>query len=368
MLDSALNYLSSVGMNAFSFLTMNINGDDKNVFPFISDRGGDRMRIDISKTAQWEVAFSHADAVGLFLHFKTQEQENDQLLDGGNLGPQRTLYYRELIARFGHHLALNWNLGEENTNTAAQRRDFARYFKTTDPYQHPVVMHTFVRRKDRDYGPLLGNTDFDGPSLQSGPLNVFNDTLFWREASAAAGHPWICTNDEQGPASTGVAPDNIDPTHDRIRRQVLYGNLMAGGGGVEYYFGFSQSILEGNDLTTENFRSRQNMWDQSRFALEFFRSYLPFWSMSNDNNRVSYGLCLASTNVIAVYLDFGDRAGTIDLSDRTTPHRVQWYNPRTGGNLLNGSVTTIQPLANQAYGTPPIPGADDWLILLTQML
>ena len=33
--------------------------------------------------------------------------------DNGDLGPQRKLYYRELIARFGHHLALNWNLGEE---------------------------------------------------------------------------------------------------------------------------------------------------------------------------------------------------------------------------------------------------------------
>ena len=75
------------------------------------------MRIDVSKTAQWELVFEHADTMGMFLHFKTQEQENDQLLDGGKLGLQRRLYYRELVARFGHHLALNWNLGEENTNT-----------------------------------------------------------------------------------------------------------------------------------------------------------------------------------------------------------------------------------------------------------
>src|SRR5215212_4356101 len=32
----AVNYLSEHGINAFSFLTMNINGDDKNVFPYIS--------------------------------------------------------------------------------------------------------------------------------------------------------------------------------------------------------------------------------------------------------------------------------------------------------------------------------------------
>jgi len=76
-------------MNAFSFLTMNINGDDKNVYMYRST--SDRTRIDVSKTAQWERVFEHADAKGMFLHFKTQEQENDQLLDGGALGNQRRL-------------------------------------------------------------------------------------------------------------------------------------------------------------------------------------------------------------------------------------------------------------------------------------
>jgi hypothetical protein len=49
------------------------------------------------------------------------------------------VYYRELIARYGHHLALNWNIGEENQNTDAQRKAFAAYFQAVDPYNHPVV-------------------------------------------------------------------------------------------------------------------------------------------------------------------------------------------------------------------------------------
>lgn len=81
---------------------MNINGDDKNVFPYLKNT--DFLRIDVSKTAQWEIVFEHADKKGLFMHFKTQETENDQLLDGGNLGNERKLYYRELVARFGHHV------------------------------------------------------------------------------------------------------------------------------------------------------------------------------------------------------------------------------------------------------------------------
>lgn len=92
----AINYLADQGMNAFSFLTFSLDGDDKNVFPHISE--SDMLRIDVSKTAQWEIVLEHGDRMGMFLHFKTQETENDHLLDGGELGPERKLYYRELIA------------------------------------------------------------------------------------------------------------------------------------------------------------------------------------------------------------------------------------------------------------------------------
>jgi Domain of unknown function (DUF5060) len=92
----AVNYLSDQGMNAFSFLTFSLGGDDKNVFPHVSE--SDMLRIDVSKTAQWEVVLEHGDRKGMFLHFKTQETENNDILDGGELGPQRKLYYRELIA------------------------------------------------------------------------------------------------------------------------------------------------------------------------------------------------------------------------------------------------------------------------------
>ena len=78
----------------------------------------------------------------MFLHFKTQETENELLLDGGDLGTQRKLYYRELIARFWHHLALNWNLGEEiNNATTTQKKAWANYFWKHDPYQHHIVIH-----------------------------------------------------------------------------------------------------------------------------------------------------------------------------------------------------------------------------------
>ena len=219
----ALNYLSNQGMNSFSFLTMNIKGDDKNVYPYISST--DVLRMDVSKLAQWEIVFEHADKVGMFLHFKMFEQENDQLLDSGALGKSRMLYYRELIARFGHHLALCWNLGEEITNTLVQIRQFSDFIKETDPYKHAVVSHTFPYDIDV-YDELLGYPTFDGPSLQQRPEGVFDLTLRFVEESAAANHKWIVTNDEQNPASDGVVPDSEDPDHDRIRQLALWGNIM----------------------------------------------------------------------------------------------------------------------------------------------
>lgn len=80
-LIGALNYLAAEEMNAVSFLTYSFNGDDKNVFPYVNPR--DRLRFDCSKLDQWELVFAHADRIGLYLHFKTQETENDQDLDRG---------------------------------------------------------------------------------------------------------------------------------------------------------------------------------------------------------------------------------------------------------------------------------------------
>jgi hypothetical protein len=176
-------------------------------------------------TAQWEIVFEHADKMGMFMHFKLMETENDQLLDGGALGTERKLYYRELIARFGHHLALNWNLSEEIINTISQIKQFSNYLKANDPYQHIVVIHTHTQDLDI-YMSLTGHPTFDGASLQTLPANVFPLTLQWVQNSAAAGHKWIVTNDEQSPANAGVVPDSVDPNHDVIRQRVLWGNIM----------------------------------------------------------------------------------------------------------------------------------------------
>jgi hypothetical protein len=146
------------------------------------------------------VVFSHADSLGLMLHFVTQERENQTLLDNGAVGNTRKMYYRELIASFSHHLAITWNMGEENgwdyqnrgTQTTQQRKDMATYFKTHDPYKSFVTIHTYTDDVTLIYQPLLGYPDYDGTSIQMEYNNVHDYTLTWINNSASSGKIPIC--------------------------------------------------------------------------------------------------------------------------------------------------------------------------------
>lgn len=388
-LIGALNYLAGKGANAFSFLTYNAGGDGDNVWPFGSR--DDRRHYDCSKLDQWEIVFAHAQRLGLFLHFKLQETENDDLngpgaaqaLDAGELGPERRLYFRELIARFGHHLALNWNLGEENSQSTEVQRAMAEYFYQHDPYRHPVVLHTFPDWQERVYLPLLGEQSrLTGASVQCAWNQVHRWTLQWVTESARAGRPWVVANDEQGSAQTGVPPDpgyagyaghtrSGKPVgydlHD-IRKFTLWGNLMAGGAGVEYYFGYG---LPQNDLVGEDWRSRDRSWDFGRIALDFLRQQqIPFWQMRNANALVGNPahddrrFCLALPGELyLVYLPAGG-AVSLDLTEAARPFRVAWFNPRAGGPLQTGSVERVQGGRVVDLGVPPADREEDWVAVV----
>jgi len=371
-LIGAMNYLASRGMNSVYFLTMNIQGDGNDVWPYTNP--GERYRFDCSKLEQWEVVFDHMEALGLMLHIVTQETENELLLDDGDTGPQRKLYYRELIARFGHHLAVTWNMGEENgfadftpqAQNTTQQKAMLQYFKETDPYQNYVVIHTHSSPKHRYniFNPLLGDPNLDGPSIQIGSLfDAHKETLHWTKVSGEAGRPWVVCIDEIGPAWRGVDPDDRENNNqDTVRAEVLWGNLMAGGGGAEWYFGYKN---HDNDLGCEDWRSRDRMWGYTRNALDFFENHIPFWEMKPADeltNADSY--CLAKKGeVYAVYLPYGGEA-TLDLSEVTGQFSSSWYNPRTGGDLISG--TTLEGGRQVVLGLPPSDAAKDWAIIIVR--
>lgn len=369
----ALNYLAGKGMNSVYFLVMNINGDGKDVWPYTSHE--ERLRFDCSKLDQWEIIFEHMEKLGLMMHLVTQETENELLLDNGNTEKERKLFYRELIARFGHHNALVWNLGEENGpanfspngQNNEQQKAMASHLKEHDPYQHPVVIHTHSWRGAKEEGlpGLIGHKPLDGLSFQiSEPKMVHSEILSWSEQAAASGHPWLIAMDEIGMWHTGVMPDAVDPDHDTIRSQVLWGSLMAGAAGVEWYFGARYAH---NDLTCEDWRSRERMWDQTRYAKEFFDKYLPWWEMRSQDEMISYegAYCLAKPGeVIAVYYPPNmTEDKRIRLKDGTN-YKVSWYDPIRGGALIQGNIGSISGPGLQDPGLPEGNAGQDWVLLL----
>ena len=357
----ALNYLGSRGVNSVYMLTMNVRGDGNDTWPWIDRK--DHTRFDVSKLAQWEVVFSHMDSLGIMLHLVTQETENDQLLDDGELGPHRKLYYRELVARFGHHLGITWNLGEENTNTTGQLKAFARQLDGLDAYDHLIVVHTFPgsRQHQRVYEPLLGDEHLGGASMQNAMDSIGQRVARWVVASSAAGRPWVVSFDEQAPAGAGVKPDADDPQHDKPRRS-LWQTLMAGGAGAEWYFGYGHAH---HDIDCEDWRSRDRMWDLTRHALTFFKAHLPFDRMEPADSLAGEGQhCLARVGeVYALYLPQGGQ-GTLDLTGQEGRFEVGWYDPRAGGPLQAGSVTSVTGGAKADLGAAPSQGGQDWVVLV----
>jgi len=362
----AINYLASEGLNSFSFLPFNVGGDDRNVFPYVAYN--DWTHLDCSRLDQWEIVLSHGERMGMYLHFKTMETENEMFLDGGNLGSQRKLYYRELIARFAHHMALNWNLGEEiNTASHEQKAAWGNYFHTTDPYQHNIVIHNM----NEPHYDLLGKASaLTGFSLQTSKpdfRDVHRRTLDYINRSAAAGRPWVVACDEPGDAQHSLRPDDDAGTsHTDARKNAVWGNILAGGAGLEFYFGYKHAH---SDLTCQDFRSRDGFWDYCRYALEFFKKQkIPFWEMKNADGKVSGvdGYCLQQPGKLyLVYLKNGG-AATLDMSGAKGDFKVKWYNPRSGGSLESGSTKTVSGGGKRALGLPPRDRDQDWLAVVSR--
>ena len=376
-LIGAVNYLASQGMNAIYFIVMNIGGDGNDVWPYAAP--DDFTRFDVSKLDQWEIVFQHMQTKGILLHMVLQETENETMLDEGDTGPMRQLYFHEMIARFGHHLALKWNLGEENGPASwspvgqddSQRRAMARFIKQNDPYGHPVLLHTHSHDPLRSdiLADILGFEDLDGLSLQVDKREGAPEVVeTWKKKAKEAGQPWLITMDEIGMWHTGAQSDSLDPNHDSLRRYALWGTLLSGAGGVEWYFGANNLH---NDLTSEDWRRRERLWQITRHAMIFFNNHVPYWDMHPAHGLINAeeAFCLHKPGEqYVIYLpDSGEY--TLDLIEAEGTYQVAWYDPLEGGDLQQGSITNLDGGGIRSFGTPPTGSfstSKDWVVLVSK--
>ena len=211
----------------------------------------------------------------------------------------------------------------------------------------------------------MGFPFLDGPSLQTDINSVHGETLKWRRLSNQQGKKWVVCSDEIGHHSTGAVPDAIDPTHDEIRQKVLWGNLMAGGGGVEWYFGHK---YDNNDLNCEDFRSRDKLWELSVLATNFFLDQVPLDKMKPSDGLVSprTNYCLAmDDDLYVIYIPKGGASSVrINAGKRYT---IEWFDPRNGGEVFQTDTTVHTGTAELNFSIGNSRNIDrnkDWVAIL----
>jgi Putative collagen-binding domain of a collagenase len=300
------------------------------------------------------------------LHFVLDEAEeaNKRELDDGELGIERKLFYRELVARFGHLPALQWNLCEEynlNYNLGPERvKSFAQYIHDMDPYDHPITVH-HASRAEKVWTPFLGDSRFTVTSFQENK-NVSSLVETWRARSREAGVPLVIGMDEFFPDKT--SPDNID----RHRREYLW-PIYFSGGQVEF-------ILD-DLLNVEDFRRYERLWQYMAHARTFMMEHLPFWEMqpcdellrgastfAGENNTMTGQVFAKKGEVYAVYLPVAENTGSLDLNVAHGTIRLRWFNPRTGA--FSEDEVRLQGGCAVALGAPPEDPSEDWVALLTR--
>jgi Domain of unknown function (DUF5060)/Putative collagen-binding domain of a collagenase len=365
-----LNYLGHQGVNSVYFLPMNLGGDGQETYPFVGNAptDHDRTHYDISRLHQWAQVMDHAQRCRVLLHFVLAETEygNETWLDGGELGVQRKLFYRELIARFSSAMAIKWNLSEENDYTVQQLEQFAGYIRAVDPYDHPIAVHTHPNNF-QDYPYLLGSPLFEATSVQFDPNLAGGQVEEWREKSAAAGKPWILDMDENGSWNIGLSDSNAD----QMRKQVLY-DVYFSGGQLEWYAGYHDLPL-GGDVKMEDFRTRQPMWRYMSIARQFMLDNLPFWEMEPADELVTgehqaWGgaECFAKLGeVYAIYIPKGTIAAQLDLSRVSGKFSQRWFNPRSGE--FEGDRRLLTGGKKRLLAAPPGLHQEDWVVLVERM-
>jgi len=361
----ALNYLSGLGVNAMYFLTMNSHGDGQKAWPWT---GADNTTTyDCSKLDQWDIVFSQMDKLGMMMHVVLTETENESYFEvkelgvAGGFAPTRKIYYRELVARFGYHLAVTWNIGEENGwsdgafyglgLTTQQRVDSADYLRQLAYYQDNITVHNGPSEDDGIYAPLLGHVNLTGIEIQWAQyLDQHAEVIKWRNQSRASGHRWVVSLDEPWTSQTLL---------DEFRISDVWGSYMAGVGGCEFF--------QTGDGNFDDFRTKEEFYVTVARARKFIEDNVAYGNMNPADSLTSGAAAYALAEPGRAYLVYLLAGGAVrlDLTDASGAFSVRWFDPRHGGSVQAGSVASVAGGAVRSLGAPPNSPSSDWVVLVT---
>ncbi len=343
--EAAIDFLAAHGINSIYIMLHNVNGDRKNVWPWVGttqiEAQANHEYFDVARLAVWEEIFSYIQSKGIVLHMVFED-------DSAWIGFNRDMYYREMIARFGHHNGLYWNVGEEHDErySFAESQSFAQAIRDLDAYKHPITVHNI----NEPLPAMINDTNFSLSSIQTGQFGPQNDlAIRWYEASVQAGRPFPVSFDEV----RNKRSDDIGPTDaNRIIARHVVWSVYLGGASFELY------VDPAEDLAYADYAA---FFDDITLARSILESQ-PYWMMLPANELLSgkSGYVLASPGeAYIVYLPAGGTAqlalSDADASIRFTITRI---NPRTGDRQ---SMGVVQGGSSVSLGTPD---SKDWVFLV----
>lgn len=337
--SEAIDYLADLGLNSIYLMLNNVDGDRRNIWPWVgSDQEEAKInheRFDVARLAEWEDIFNYMEGKGLVTHIVF---EDDQAWTGFN----RAMYYREVVARFGHHNGLYWNLAEEYNEvySSSEIKDFAQLLRDLDPYDHPLTVHQEGPLSNWD--PFVGDARFDLTSLQTTEGAQNSAAVQWYNKVEAASKTIPVAFDESTRLLTADERDEF--------RHVNW-SIYTGGGITEVFTRFSSpgSGYQEYDLILKDLaRARKYIND------------LPFWEMSPKNNLLDSGTGYVFAKPGETYLVYLPEGGSLslDLSGSNNTFQAEWFDPRNGSIQAIGSVFGGAPYSFDA------PDTLDWVLLL----
>jgi hypothetical protein len=335
--EAAINYLSSKGVNSLYIMLNNIGGDGNNVWPWVgstsSQAQSNQERFDIQKLTEWEQIFTYIQEKGIVLHLVLED-------DSGWTGFNRDRYYREMIARFGHHNGLFWNISEEyNENYSAnQIKLFTQSIRDLDAYDHPITVHQ--QGSLDNWLPFVGHSSFDLTSLQTSKKTLNTEAVSWFNQVESSGKTIPVSFDE-----TGL----IEISDRDLARHIIWSVYM-GGGNFEL---FTYQLNSYQDFSA-------HFADMTR-ARGFVEQF-PFWVMRPMNELLISGSGYIFAQAGEEYSAYLPNGGQIELDLTGTQESLigEWFNPR------DGSSQSIGVVQGGAIRQISAPSNDDWALMLTK--
>jgi hypothetical protein len=337
---AAVDYLAERGINSMYIMSHNLDGDDKDVWPWLgptakeakANSAGD-VRFDVTKLRQWRELFEHVQQRGVVVYLVLED-------DSAWKGYDHARYYREIAARFGDLPGLVFNLGEEHNENykLAEGLALAGQLADADPYDHPRGIHNVNAPNDA----YIDSPQIDFTAIQTGSPGSR------RGLENALAHNRIAIDWLRRCASRGKRPlvVNFDEGRPEQQRAAWWAAYLAGGV-------WEAHVLEPYDRPMSAW---ETTWHELGGARAFMES-LPFWEMEPHNELVQSGeaLCLAKpSEAYALYLPSGGKV-TIDLP-AGGEYDFAWWNPASGaeGRFTGGGRV---PGGRQTFTAP---SDSDW--------